>query len=55
MNRICHYKIIPVLTFLKALIAVKQRYKNEIKGLLLEKSCYKATLKIIYLEKGKST
>jgi len=28
MNRIYHYKIIPVLTFLKALIAGKQLYKK---------------------------
>jgi hypothetical protein len=37
INRIYHCKIIPVLTFLKALIAGKQRYKNEIRRLLLEK------------------
>jgi len=28
MNRIYHYKIIPVLTFLKGLIAGKQRYEK---------------------------
>jgi len=50
MNRIYHYKIIPVLSFLKALIAGKQRYKNEIRRLLLEGCSGKAAAKINYAE-----